>query len=153
MKKIIAVLAVGASLLFAGTAQATKPDPEHKVLICHRTAAPDDVNPYNLIEIDEAALDTHLNNGQGHPAKFNDDGSPRNDFLAPEGADDDDDCVKPNPTPTPTPTPTPEPTETPTPTDTPEPTVTPTPTDNPIETPTPDAPEAPLPTLPRTDTE
>jgi len=120
---------------FFSTVMATQPDPEHKVWICHRTAAPDDVNPYNLIEIDEAALDTHLNNGQGHPAKTNDDGSPRNDFLAPEGATEDSDCVQgtsspsasPSVSPSTSPSTSPSASPSESPSDTPEPSVPATP--------------------------
>jgi LPXTG-motif cell wall-anchored protein len=76
------LIAAGLALGFVTAANAT-PDPEgdgHKVGICHRTAS--DTNPYVFIEVDEASLDAHLNNLPGHPAKTNEDGSPRNDYLA-----------------------------------------------------------------------
>ena len=89
----------------AGQALATQPDPEHKVGICHRTAS--DTNPYVYIEVDEASLDAHLNNLPGHPAKTNEDGSPRNDYLA----DGPEDCEvnEPSPSPSPSPDPSPKP--------------------------------------------
>jgi len=124
MKKLLAgvMLALVGLVVTGGAASATQPDPEHKVGLCHRTAS--DTNPYVYIEVDEASLDAHLNNLPGHPAKFNEDGSPRNDYLA-ESADD---CVVTEPSPTPTPTPTdPPPTSPPpTPTETWTPTWTPT---------------------------
>lgn len=69
MRRAIIVLLALAALAFAGasTTLATKPDPEHKVAICHRTAS--DTNPYVYIEVDEASLDAHFNNLPGHPAK------------------------------------------------------------------------------------
>ena len=69
-----------------GSALATAP-PDHKVGICHRTAS--GTNPYVFIEVDVASLDAHLNNLPGHPPKTNEDGSPRNDFLA----SSPEDCV------------------------------------------------------------
>jgi outer membrane biosynthesis protein TonB len=117
---------------------ATQPHPEHKVGICHRTAS--DTNPYVYIEVDEAAVDTHLHNGQGHPPKTNPDGSPRNDYLAPNGASD---CEVPSSTATPTPTGTPSATATP-----PEPTPTPTPTTVPSEEPSPTPTSTPTPSEP-----
>lgn len=84
---------------------------EDKVGICHRTAAPDEVNPYVYIEVDDSAADTgdklsdHLgNNDAGHKAKTWDEdgiwrgvphqaGDPRDDYLAPGGKSDCDDFV------------------------------------------------------------
>jgi len=140
---------------FAGPTLATKPDPDHKVSICHRTAS--DSNPYTFISIDEAALDTHLDNGDGHPGKeWKSDGTFRGvtheagdvkfDYEAEVSSDCDDfppptDEPTATPTPAPTETPTPEPTATPTPeatpTPTPEATPTPTPSEEPSATPTP----------------
>jgi hypothetical protein len=131
-------------------AQATQPDPDHKVSICHRTAS--DTNPYVFITVDEASLPAHLNNLPGHPAKeWKTDGTFRgvahvagdlkNDYVAETAAD----CVdfESSPTPTPTETVTPTPTETtPPPTSTPPPTTGPpskhthTPTWTPTWTPT-----------------
>jgi len=96
MRRLSVLFAALALVALPALAFATQPDPDHKVGICHRTAS--DTNPYVFITVDEAAVDTHLGNGQGHPAKTNEDGSPRNDFLA----DDESDCdltVEATPTP------------------------------------------------------
>lgn len=133
------------ALLFAGvsTTMATKPHPGHKVAICHRTAS--STNPYVLIEVDEAAVNTHLGNGHGHPAKTNADGSPRNDFLYIKGEAECNPGVEATETPEVTPTATPEVTQSPEVTPSPEASQTPE------VTPVPDA--TPEPTLPSTDTE
>jgi outer membrane biosynthesis protein TonB len=124
MKRFLAAMAITGllSVMFVVPALAAKPSPDHKVQLCHRTAS--DTNPYALIEVDETAVDTHLNNGQGHPAKENEDGSPRNDFLYVKG---EAECEPGDEEPTPTPevTPTPTPKVTPTPEVTPTPVVTP----------------------------
>jgi hypothetical protein len=109
-----------------------------------------------FITINKSAEDTHLENGQGHPAKeWKSDGTWRgvthvkgdakNDYLAESKSDcgdeetpppcefddslpaDSEDCVEPTPTPTPTPTPEVTPTPTPEVTPTPTPVVTATP--------------------------
>jgi outer membrane biosynthesis protein TonB len=131
MRRFLASITIAGlmSIALIGPALATQPDPEHKVQLCHRTAS--DTNPYVLIEVDEAAVDTHLHNGQGHPAKENPDGSPRNDYLYVKGeaecepGDPEEPEVTPTPTPEVTPTPTPEVTPTPTPEVTPTPEITP----------------------------
>lgn len=119
-----------------------------KVQLCHRTSS--DSNPYVLIEIDQSAVDTHLNNGQGHPAKTNEDGSPRNDFLYVKGEAEcepgDEPGEEPEATPEATPTPTPEATPTPTPEATPSPTPEATATPTPSTTPVPAALETAPPT-------
>jgi len=130
----------------------------------NRTAS--DSNPYVYIEVDVASLDAHLNNLPGHPAKFNEDGSPRNDYLASSPAD----CgpaSTPSPTPSPTSAPSASPSETsdpmpsPTSTSTPSPSTRPSPTAatapsvslvSPDPTPTTAAP-IPMPSVPATDTD
>ena len=73
MRKFLATLA--AVLMVAGissTALATKPDPNHKVTICHRTNST--TNPYVKITVDEASVnqDTGDDKGQGdHNAQHN----------------------------------------------------------------------------------
>lgn len=115
----LAILAISASVVTA-----TKPDPEHKVALCHRTAS--DTNPYVYIEVDEASLDAHLNNLPGHPAKeWKTDGTFRgvahvagdlkSDYLATSEADCMDTQTEATPTPDPTVDPTPDPTVEPTP--------------------------------------
>lgn len=142
-RKILALMAVFAIFLLAlpGVALAHHDNDNDKVTICHRTAS--DTNPYEFIEISANALDTHLNNGQGHPAKeWKSDGVFRSvphaegDLKMDYVASKESDCEDNTPTPTPVvPTPTPaEPTPTPV-----EPTPTPVePTPTPAEpTPTP----------------
>ena len=47
--------------LTGGTTSATRPDPEHKVWMCHATSGLGELkNGYNLIEIDESAVSAHL---------------------------------------------------------------------------------------------
>ena len=163
MRKLASLVAAGALVFaLAGVATATQPDPDHKVTICHRTAS--DTNPYNFISIDEVALDTHLDNGKGHPGReWKSDGTFRGvtheagdvkfDYEAEVSSDCDDfppPTAEPTETPTaePTATPTPEPTETPTPepTATPTPAPTPTPDVEPTPTPTPEPEVTPTPT-------
>ena len=135
----VAALAMLALLVAATTASATKPHPEHKVGICHRTAS--DTNPYVFIKVDEASLSPgHLDNADpGHKPRFwKSDGTWRgvahltgdakDDYLAPGGAADCTDVVA-----TPTPTPTETPAETPV--ETPAETPNQTPRETPAETP------------------
>jgi len=56
----LAVLVVGAALAAPSAALATKPAPEHKVTICHRTNS--NTNPYVLITVDIASSG-HLKGG------------------------------------------------------------------------------------------
>ena len=156
MKKTIAILAIGASLLIAGTAQATKPE---KVYVCHG-AGRDGTTKYVTLHVPANAGGFP----QGH---FTENGTAEagheDDYLG--KCDDDEEEPTPTPTSTPTPsvnpTPTPSVNPTPTPsvnpTPTPTPSVAPEPTETPSETPNvtpePNDPETPLPTLPRTDTE
>lgn len=133
----LAVLAM--LLLVAAPVVATKPNPEHKAGICHRTAS--DTNPYVFIEVDVASLDAHLNNLPGHPAKaWKSDGTFRgtshvsgdlkNDYEATDALECEDAPVEtatPTPMEEPTATPTEGPTATPTPTEEPSPTLQETP--------------------------
>lgn len=99
MKKAIFAMMAGLLIVTAGASSAfATPDDDddgHKVGLCHRTAS--NSNPYVFIKVDEAAVPTHLHNGNGHPPKTNSDGSPRNDYLA----DDRSECTQ---TPAPHPT-------------------------------------------------
>lgn len=62
---IYTVLALVATLLvvFYATAEATKPEPDHKVLICHRTNST--TNPYSATPVDEASVDGDTGNDHG----------------------------------------------------------------------------------------
>jgi hypothetical protein len=73
-------LAIAAMSVSTAAVASATPPPDHKVGICHRTASM--TNPYVFIEVDIASLNAHLNNLPGHPAKTNEDGSPRNDYIA-----------------------------------------------------------------------
>ena len=142
------VAAVVGLLAFASSVGATQPHPDHKVGLCHRTAS--DTNPYVYIEVDEAAVDTHLHNGQGHPPKTNEDGSPRNDYLADDASDcevtssppPDDESPSPSPTTTPSQSPEPSASPTPEPSDEPSTEPSPTPSVGPSETPVSPAPSS-----------
>ena len=117
--RIALVVWFALTVALAGTATATKPHPDHKVQLCHRTAS--DTNPYVLIDVDEASLDAHLNNLPGHPPKTNPDGSPRNDYLYTQETP----CVTPSESPEPSNPPSEEPSFSPTPSTTPSATPTP----------------------------
>lgn len=149
MRKILAALAL-LMLVFGLTATvvvATKPNPEHKVGICHRTAS--DTNPYVFIKVDVASLSPgHLDNADpGHKPRFwksdgtfrgvaHVKGDAKDDYLAPGGkADCEDFTVNATPTPTPTPTATPTMTPAETPVETPAETPVMTPVETPVETP------------------
>lgn len=66
MRKVL--LAVFAAsflvLVFAATAFATQPDPNHLVPICHRTHSA--THPYDLIKVDEASIDGNTGNDHGN---------------------------------------------------------------------------------------
>lgn len=142
MRKALAALLLGVSLVVIGLqpAAATKPDPGHKVTLCHRTGSA--TNPYIVITTDIAS-DGYVKGGHtGHeqvgnglggdiipaytykdfsfPGKNLDlvfgNGETGAEVLAAGCVLTD---VSPTPTPTPTDSPTPSPTDTPTPTDTP----------------------------------
>jgi cell division protein FtsN len=159
MKRLLASIAAAGLLSVALIGPALAND---KVQLCHRTAS--DSNPYVLIEIDQSALDAHLNNLPGHPAKSwksdgtwlgvaHVEGDLKNDYLfvkeEAECEPGEEPSEEPSATPEVTPTPTPEVTPAPTPEVTPVPEVTPTPT--PIVTPVPVAPETAPPTDVATD--
>ena len=57
---VAGVVLVGVGVT-GGTTNATRPDPEHKVWICHATSGMGELkNGYNLIEVDESAVEAHL---------------------------------------------------------------------------------------------
>jgi len=148
---------------FAGPTLATKPDPDHKVTICH--ALPEAAShDYNRIKVDIASSGYvkggHAVEGGTIGDKHKDGGDiiPPYEYQPKEGdlfvfegqnwtvegiAIYENDCVVPDPTATPTEEPTATPTPAPTETPTPEPTATPTPEATP--TPTPEATPTPTP--------
>lgn len=64
MKKLLLAALVGAvALLPLHAAWATKPDPDHKVTICHRTHSA--TNPYVRITVDEASINGDLGDDHG----------------------------------------------------------------------------------------
>jgi len=171
---LIATLVALLTGLFAvsGVATATKPAPDHKVTICHATAAFDsNDNRKYVVETVDIASTGYVKGGHYSPpanlgAKHEDGG----DIIPPYTYEEfvfegfnwtdegqaiwENDCVVPvsNETPTPSPkpsvTPTPEPTKTPQPSATPTPESSSTPTPKPSKTPKPSV----TPTLPPTDT-
>lgn len=137
MNRIVLTLVAVAALMFAAPVAATE-----KVGLCHRTAS--DSNPYVYIEVAHAAVDTHLNNGKGHPPK---DG--RNDYLA-DNASACEQEVTPSPSPSaaspsPSATPTSEPSYEPSPLPTPDASVEPTTEPSPTPSPEPSASPEPTP--------
>jgi hypothetical protein len=150
---LTAVLAVPVATVMAPAAQATKPDPEHKVTLCHRTHS--ETNPYVVITVDVASVkfeghDSHDGPvwypgakedgvfwGDIIPSFTQEDGYPfdyEGKNLTEEGEailEAGCETPEPSPTPTPTPTETPSPTPTETPSPTPPPTSTPPPTTTP----------------------
>ena len=145
-----AALIVGAAIAAPSAALATKPAPDHKVTICHRTNS--DTNPYVVITVDIASAG-HLKHGHDTehegpiwnptlkdqhiewgdiipPYQYLDFSYPGQNWDAEGQAIYANGCETPDPGPTPEPevTPTPEPTATPEPevTPTPDPEATPT---------------------------
>lgn len=155
-RALIAVLLAGfltvVGLYAAEAAHATKPDPGHKVTLCHRTGSA--TNPYVVVTTDIAS-DGYVKGGHtGHdqignglggdiiPAyTYQDFSFPGKnlDFVFPNGETGAEvlaaGCVLTNESPSPTPTPTDSPTPTPTDTPTPPPTSTPPTTSTPTPPP------------------
>lgn len=159
MRPVLVLFATMVALLtglfaVSGVATATKPDPDHKVTICHATAAFDsNDNRKYIVETVDIASTGYVKGGHYKPpanlgAKHKDGGDiipsyTYQDFVF-EGFNWteegqviwENDCVVPVSTETPTPSP--------------KPTATPTP--EPSSTPTPNPSKTPKPTLPPTDT-
>jgi hypothetical protein len=149
---LVPLLVFVATLTIANAAWATKPDPGHKVTLCHRTGSA--TNPYIVITTDIAS-DGYVKGGHNNheqvgnglggdiiPAyTYQDFSYPGKnlDFVFPNGETGAEvlaaGCVLTSVSPTPTPTETPPPTSTPPPT-TPPPTTKPPKTHTPTWTPT-----------------
>ena len=74
-KLLLAAMVVAVAILPLHSAFATKPDPNHKVTICHRTHSAS--NPYVIITVDEASVngDTGDDHGQGDHQTHNEGGA------------------------------------------------------------------------------
>jgi hypothetical protein len=145
MKRIalLLVLILAASVSGTTSVSATKPDPNHKVTICH--ALPTSAShAFNVLTVDIASSG-YVRGGHHRPGgslgskhseggdiippyQYRDFDYPGQNWTRKGRAIFENGCRTPNPTPRPTPNPTPTPKPTPTPHPTPPPTPTPTPT-------------------------